>query len=58
MDDLSLLKSFFAKMWSVLDTSITLPWIGTTSILKMDIYLAVLALLVYFVNRSIGGSGE
>jgi len=58
VDDLSLLKSFFAKMWSVLDTSITLPWIGTTSILKMDIYLAVLALLVYFVNRSIGGSGE
>lgn len=52
------LADFFSNIWRTLDTPFTLPWIGTTSILKIEIFLAVLGLLVYLVRGLLGGNDD
>lgn len=45
-------------VYKLLDTKFTLPWFGQTSGLRMLILLSLLEMVVYFVNRLLGGSGE
>lgn len=52
------LINMFKGAISVLDKNYTLPWIGQTSILKMSIFIALLAYLCDLVSGLIEGKSN
>jgi len=52
------LATFISKIFSVWDTPITMPWIGSTSLLKITIFLALLSMLTSFVANFLGGKSS
>lgn len=49
--DAQIFGSLFMKIWELFSFPIVLPVIGSTSLLKMMVFLAVLSLVVDFVRR-------
>lgn len=48
------LKMLFTAVWNIMKTPMELPWIGLTSPLKIEIFLGLLAMIVWAVNRMTG----
>lgn len=58
MTDLDALGLVWTAIWNVYNTPMNLPIIGMTSPLKMSIYLGMLSLLVYMINKLFGNDGD
>lgn len=54
LEELNLLGEFFGDCWTVYFTTFTVPFLGTTSPFLMSLYLALLTLLVTFLNGIFG----
>lgn len=58
MSDTQALQNLWLAMWDVFNAPMDLPVLGMTSPLLMSVYLGVLSMLVYFINRLYGNDGD
>lgn len=58
MDDYGSFQTFMTQIWALWDTTINIPMIGSTSFLRITIFLALLSYLASFISGMFGGKNQ
>lgn len=58
MNEWEALGLFFEKIWDIFQTPMKIPFIGTTSPMKIAIFLSMLSYMVTIVNGFLGGKDD